>query len=399
MSGAAASGAQETARRRRCLFLAPMKPPDHPNPSGDRLIARQFLRLLDRLGIIADIPSVLRTRCTTPEALPAILAAAQPETERCLRQELARPAEARADFVFTYHNYYKAPDLIGPALAHALDIPYVIAESSRAPVRANGPWADAHAWAEKASDAASLILTPTARDAVMLERHRPHHQRIVRLRPFIDLAEWPEAGTRSGKHPGSPVRLLTVAMMRPGVKIQSYALLASALHRLDMPGWTLDVIGDGEGRAEVAQMFAAFGGRVRMHGAIEDRHALGEFYAKADLFVWPGVGEAIGMVYLEAQAHGLPCLAYAYGGVADVVADGISGFRVPPDDEEQFAGKLGLLIGDVAQRQRIRGLARLHVERFHSLEAATGVLADALASIGLSMATTGMAPVSGQAGV
>jgi len=374
-------------RMPRCLFLAPLKPPDHPNPSGDRLIARQFLRLLGQLGFDVDIPSVLRTRCETPETLPDILAAAKAEVERCLGEELARPARDRADLVFTYHNYYKAPDLIGPALAHALGIPYILAESSRSPRRAVGPWALAHEQAESASDAALLILTPTARDAVMLEHHRPPHQHIVRLKPFIDLAEWPDTKARPEPRPGQPMRLLTVAMMRPGVKIQSYARLASALHKLTTSDWSLDVIGDGEGRTEVEKLFEPFGTRIRFQGAVEDKAELGAFYRQAEVFVWPGVGEAIGMVYLEAQAHGLPCLAYSYGGVADAVADGIAGFVIPPDNEKQFVETLDRLIGDVPERERIRDAARLHVERFHSQKAATSVLSDAFKAIGVTLPT------------
>jgi glycosyltransferase involved in cell wall biosynthesis len=317
--------------------------------------------------------------------LPGILVAAKLELEHCLRRELARPQGSRADFVFTYHNYYKAPDLIGPQLAKGLKIPYVIAESSRSPGRADGPWAEAHALAEHASDAAALILTPTARDAVMLERHRPRHQRVIRLKPFIDMAEWPDSGNTRDDRPARPVRLFTVAMMRPGVKIESYQLLASALHRVAAQDWVLDIVGDGDGRAEVERLFEGFGSKVTFHGAIADKTTLGAFYGRADLFVWPGVGEAIGMVYLEAQMHGLKCLAYGYGGVADAVADGISGFLVPPGEETSFVEKLAVLMRPVADRQAQREALRAHVEQFHSLQAATRVCAEAFTRIGVNL--------------
>ncbi|MEM6904466.1 MAG: hypothetical protein AAF568_01105 [Pseudomonadota bacterium] len=42
-------------------FYAPMKPPDHPTPSGDREIARLFLRALETGGHAARTVSTLRT--------------------------------------------------------------------------------------------------------------------------------------------------------------------------------------------------------------------------------------------------------------------------------------------------------------------------------------------------
>ena len=45
----------------------------------------------------------------------------------------------RPDLWFTYHLYYKAPDLVGPLVAGALGIPYAVAEASVAHKRAGKP--------------------------------------------------------------------------------------------------------------------------------------------------------------------------------------------------------------------------------------------------------------------
>ena len=50
------------------------------------------------------------------------------------------------------------PDWIWPRVAGALRLPYVVAEGSRAPKRASGPWALGHAGAEAALDRADLLL-------------------------------------------------------------------------------------------------------------------------------------------------------------------------------------------------------------------------------------------------
>jgi len=42
------------------------------------------------------------------------------------------------------------------------------------------------------------------------------------------------------------------------------------------------------------------------------------------------------MVAIEAAAHGLPTVAFNVGGVADAVADGVSGRLIPAGDNATF---------------------------------------------------------------
>ena len=63
----------------------------------------------------------------------------------------------------------------------------------------------------------------------------------------------------------------------------------------------------------------ALPGRVIFTGLIP-REKLAGFYSAGDVFAFPGFNEALGMVYLEAQAAGLPVAAMADGGVPEVVS-------------------------------------------------------------------------------
>lgn len=69
---------------------------------------------------------------------------------------------------------------------------------------------------------------------------------------------------------------------------------------------------------------------------------LQSLYAAAALMVFPvrdlpGDVEGFGMVALEAAAQGLPTMAFAAGGVADAVADGLSGRLLAPEDHQAMA--------------------------------------------------------------
>jgi glycosyltransferase involved in cell wall biosynthesis len=367
----------------RCLYFTPLKPPDHPTPSGDRLIAGLFGNLLSRLGYEVLQASRLRTRCASPDELPGIVAAAEAEVARILTGE-AGTATPPA-LVFTYHNYYKAPDLIGPRVAQALGIPYVIAEASRAPRRADGPFDAAHRRAEAATDAADLILSPTQHDMVALEAGRREGQHIVHLPPFLDLADWPLALTPRPRRAPGPVRLLTVAMMRTGYKFASYLALAETLMHLRHLDWTLDIVGDGEMQPDVQAAFGGFGSRVRLLGRIQSADVMAGLYRQADLFVWPAIDEPFGMVFLEAQAHGTPCIAHGYRGVPDVIADEISGIVVPPGNKARFEAQLRRLIQEEALRNGFSHGAMAKVTTHHGMDAAAARVGTAFAEAGVPL--------------
>jgi len=346
---------------RPVAFYAPLKSPNHPLPSGDRTMARLLMKALDGAGYAPHLACELRTldKAGDPSHQAGLRDRSLAEASRLIAHYRSLPQESRPCLWFTYHVYYKAPDWIGPRVAEGLNIPYAVAEGSRAAKRAHGPWALAHDGAEAALDRADAIFVMTGHDRQALEASKPPHQMLVDLPPFLDLREWPAADIDRPSRT-EPPRLLTVAMMRDGDKLASYRILATALAGLRHLPWTLDIVGDGEARDEIAGLFAAFAERVRFHGAVGSRDDLAALYRAADLFVWPAVNEAYGMVLLEAQALGCPAVAGAYGGVASVVRPGETGMLTPPGDVAAFAGAVRDLLQD---RERLRGLG-VNASRF-----------------------------------
>jgi len=162
--------------------------------------------------------------------------------------------------------------------------------------------------------------------------------------------------------------------MRGADKLASYRALAAAL-RLVERNWHLTLIGDGPDRADVAAMFAEFGTRVTFVGAIEDATLLRHYYERADALVWPGVNEAYGMVYLEAQAAGTPVIAEDWPGPRAVIAPGAS--IVPRGDTAGFAAALSKGANVDAGRA-----ARAHVLHHHGIEAAARRLGALLGELG-----------------
>jgi glycosyltransferase involved in cell wall biosynthesis len=79
------------------------------------------------------------------------------------------------------------------------------------------------------------------------------------------------------------------------------------------------------------------GDSTRMMGMIDDSRAL--LWA-LDIFAMPSLQEGLGVAALEAMACGLPVVASAIGGLAQAVADGVTGIHVPPGDARALANAI-----------------------------------------------------------
>ena len=361
----------------RIAFYAPLKPPDHPAPSGDRRIARLLLDALRTAGHHPFVASRLRSYDGTgDERRQARLATIGGRTaDRLLQRWRGQPAAA-PELWLTYHLYYKAPDWLGPRISSALGIPYVIAEASHAPKRAGGSWHAGHRAVEDALRRADAVLglNPADRECVLPLLRGP--QRWVALPPFLDARRYGGWRAPPPGPPGAP-RLVAVAMMRTGDKLASYRLLGAALARLLDLQWSLEIIGDGAARAEVECALAPLGARVSYRGALAQA-AVARALNGADLCVWPAINEAFGMALLEAQASGLPVVAGASGGVAGIVVSGETGLLVPEGDVAGFTAAVRRLVLDGAARAGMGVAARAKVEREHDLPAAAARLAAAI---------------------
>jgi len=374
----------------RIAFYAPLKPPTHAVPSGDRRVAVLLLEALDRVADKVELISTFRSYDADgePERQEALRRQGAALAARLAAQWRAAPAHERPDLWFTYHVYYKAPDWLGPAVSEALGIPYVIAEASHAQKRAGGPWAIGHAAAADAINRARLVIAPSRDDLAGLEK-LVARERLVHLPPFVDPKPYAAAARARSRHrerlarergldPAAPW-IAVAAMMRPGDKLASYRVLAGALARLaDLP-WRLVVAGDGSARADVeAALEGAVPGRTTFLGTLGPRD-LAEMYAACDLYAWPAVNEAYGMALLEAQAAGLPVVSRAARGVPDVVVDGRTGVLVK--EEGALADAIRALLLDAERRSALGRAAAAFVAGERSIESAAGRLKSLLSAL------------------
>lgn len=375
----------------RVAFYAPLKPPDHPVPSGDRRVARLLIAALARAGHDVEIASRLRSydRDGAVERQRRLAAVGGRLAKRYAARSAARPAAERPRAWITYHLYHKAPDWIGPRVAALLGIPYVVLEASVAGKRAGGPWGLGHEAAIAALARAAAVVSLNPADEPGVAPHVGDPGRLHRLKPFLDATPYAAAAqVRRASRVATAQRfnldasapwLLAVAMMRPGDKLESYRILGEALDGLTGRRWQLLVVGDGPARDEVRAALAGLGARVGYAGT-QSEAGLAAIYAAADIYVWPAVNEAYGMAILEAQAAGLPVVAGAVGGVGEIVAHGRTGALVKPRDPAALSAALRPLLDDEAQRRAMAQAAAAKVLAEHDLPAAAQALDRILAA-------------------
>ena len=88
------------------------------------------------------------------------------------------------------------------------------------------------------------------------------------------------------------------------------------------------------------------------------------YYSAAEVLVMPSHYESFGLVALEAMACGTPVIASRVGGLQHTVDDGVTGFLVPPGDENALAEKLRLVLSDGKLRRRMGANARKKARSF-----------------------------------
>ena len=376
----------------RIAFYAPLKSPDHPVPSGDRRMGRLLIEALRLARHQVELACTFSSRDGTGDAANQARIRDHGTTlaHKLIAGYRARPPAERPQLWLTYHLYHKAPDWIGPPVADALGIPYVVAEASVAAKRKDGPWDLGYRASLLALRRAALVIGINGADREGVLPHLAEPSRLAALPPFIDRAPFEKAAdnrqacrrslmTRYALSARWPW-LLAIGMLRFGAKLESYRVLAAALERVDAAPWTLVIVGDGPARNEVRQLFDPFGQQVQIVGQ-EPEAQIPAWCAAADLMVWPAIDEAYGMALVEAQATGLPVVAGASGGVPEIVRDGVTGLTPPPGDAGAFAAAINALLADPDKRQALGAAARRICAQEHDLLVAARRLDTLLGSL------------------
>lgn len=170
----------------------------------------------------------------------------------------------------------------------------------------------------------------------------------------IDVARWIEA------RDNQVVRLLFVGREweRKGGDIVVETALTLAAHGFRV---RLDIVGTDVPAQYRKHSFIVSHGLLS-YSKPEQLVQLRRLFEGATFLFVPSRAEAFGMVYCEANAFGLPCIAAATGGITGIIRDGINGYGLPIDaGPKEYAVAIAAAVED---SDRYRALALTSFREF-----------------------------------
>lgn len=201
---------------------------------------------------------------------------------------------------------------------------------------------------------AAVCVSEAVRELAVSRYHvRPARVRVARNGVPLEALRSAGAGARSrvraelGIEPGRPV-LAIVGRMHPVKGHRALLGMLPAIVR-SCPRALLLVVGDGPERAPCEELARGLGmsQHVRFLGRRGDVPRL---LAAVDLLLMPSQSEGLGLAAIEALAAARPVIAFAVGGLPEVVVDGLNGRLVPLGDCEAFATAVVETLRDPGKR-------------------------------------------------
>jgi glycosyltransferase involved in cell wall biosynthesis len=174
----------------------------------------------------------------------------------------------------------------------------------------------------------------------------------------------PDNGFRSEPGAESECRIIMVARFAAQKDQMS---LVRALATVQSPCRLL-LVGDGPTRSAVEAETARLGMTDRVE-FLGERLDVPQLLASAHVFALSTHYEGFPISILEAMRTGLPVVSTDVGGVREAIADDVSGYLIPPGDQELLTRRLETLAANPALRARMGAASRRSFEEHFQLAA------------------------------
>ena len=194
-------------------------------------------------------------------------------------------------------------------------------------------------------DATRVITLSLDQSNLIHERYQKPKDKITFIgngvgREFLEIGK-----TNRVFH--TPLRLIFVGRLsvqkRPERLVEALALVN--------PGVTLDIVGEGEDRAELESLVAKLKlTNVKFLGKLHGKELL-EAYRNADVFVLSSDREGMPLVLLEAMSTGLPIIGSNVLGIRELISE--VGVLVDNPSSETFAKAINNLLERPGELQRL----------------------------------------------
>jgi len=190
---------------------------------------------------------------------------------------------------------------------------------------------------------------------------------LVQFPAWTDIDVFLQAGLTYEDHSFQDILYAGVLIPRKGVHhlINAFASMAK-----DFPQARLVLVGHEDHISYTAALKDQME-RYDLNGQIAFVEAmpqadLAERMRRACVSVLPSTSEGLGRVVIEAMAAGTPVIGSDVGGIPEMVQDGVTGWLVPPGDEDALADRLRWMLEHPEEGREMGRRAHAFAEQFFS---------------------------------
>jgi len=223
-----------------------------------------------------------------------------------------------------------------------------------------------HFWANRVNRLAPYCLANSEAVKEAVVKSEPFRPEQIRVIP--NGIDPPAAG--AGTFPfdryaiGDRERLVAiVANLKPIKQLDIFLRIAARLNR---DNTRFVILGWGPLEKQLRELTNELGiaPRVIFHHTV---HGVFDLLSRTEVGVLTSQSEGLSNVLIEYALAGLPSVAFDTGGNREVIKDGVTGYLVPPYDEQIMTEKISLLLGDDELRTRMGKAASQRVSKKFSV--------------------------------
>jgi glycosyltransferase involved in cell wall biosynthesis len=212
-------------------------------------------------------------------------------------------------------------------------------------------------WLQHLSRAVDAVVAPAR---FVLERHRELGFFPAAQTAIVPWGAPTVAADAQPRPEDQPVRFLFLGSLQPH---KGVGVVLEAFRRTPQTRATLDIAGAGA-MAGSCRAAAGQDPRIHFHGFVtgpeKDR-----LLRSADVLLFPSLcWEVVGLVMLEAFAHGIPVIASRRGGIPEFIDEGQTGALVEPGDAAALAVQIARWAENRGSIEVMREACRSYAARF-----------------------------------
>jgi len=209
-------------------------------------------------------------------------------------------------------------------------------------------------------DRSADIVSVSKKSAHELSTHRNISQSITVIYNGISKQRISQSDKSVGCDGDNPIVLMIANLEER----KGHYYLFNALSKMAFP---IDIILIGDGTPdeveEIQTLISEFdNGNVEFHQYVD---TVGEYYAKADVFVLPSVrNESLPMTIIEAFSYELPVVASDVGGIRELIEDRANGMLVEPGNSDNLRDAINYVLKENANNDMSLKARKTYRDKF-----------------------------------